>query len=118
MARILLVDDDVASRDLMARTLTSDGHAVTTADNGVDALAQLAGGFDLLLSDVQMPELDGVALVGQALAAQPKLKVMLMSGLAGGFDRAAPVADRLVGTLTKPIAPDALKAAIRRALGG
>jgi CheY-like chemotaxis protein len=116
MARILLVDDDVAARDLMARTLTGDGHTVTTADNGADALRLLGQGFDLLLSDVQMPEVDGPTLAEQALAAQPGLKVILMSGLTGGFDRAIALTSRLAAQLAKPIAPETLKASVRKAL--
>lgn len=117
MARILLVDDDIAARDLIARTLLVDGHAVTTADNGAEALARLSAGFDLVLTDVQMPEVDGLQFAAQALSSHPGLKIVLMSGLAGGFDKAAHLTPCLAGTLTKPMSPDQLRAAVRSALG-
>jgi two-component system, cell cycle response regulator CpdR len=116
MARVLLADDDASARDLMARTLSADGHQVATADNGAEALAKLAGGFDVLLTDVEMPEMDGLALATAALATHPGLRVILMSGHASGLEKAAPLKDRLAARLTKPIAPETLRAAVTNAL--
>jgi CheY-like chemotaxis protein len=62
MARILLADDDAATRDLVKRALAIDGHAVTSTQDGteaLDAITATPSGFDLLISDVQMPSLDG-----------------------------------------------------------
>jgi CheY-like chemotaxis protein len=117
MARILLVDDDIAARELLARTLVGDGHAVTTADNGADAMARLSEGFDLVVTDIQMPEVDGVQLAERVQAAEPSTKIILMSGLTGGLDKAAGLKSRLAGTLTKPVTPDDLRTAVRAALG-
>jgi two-component system, cell cycle response regulator CpdR len=117
MARILLADDETAARDLVRASLAADGHQVTTADNGAEALALLrAGAFDLLLSDIQMPEMDGLTLAETALAAYPALRVILMSGHAGGFQKAETLRPKLKAVLAKPVSPHDLRAAIASAL--
>ena len=92
MARILLAEDDAATRDMVQRALALDGHEVTVTQDGTEALEKLQaapGRIDLMITDVQMPGLDGVALVEKALAAAPKLRVVLMSGFADELGRAA-----------------------------
>jgi two-component system, cell cycle response regulator CpdR len=121
MARILLADDEAFTRDLVQKALTADGHHVVTAEDGADALAALKAdpaGFDLLLSDIQMPIMDGFSLAEQATALSPTLALILMSGFADGFQRADALKPRLTAVLTKPVALDALRAAVRTALGG
>ena len=90
MARILLAEDDAATRDMVQRALTADGHQVVVTQDGAEALEKLrgGGGFDLLISDVQMPGVDGIELVEKGLAGNPKLRVILMSGFAGELGRA------------------------------
>jgi CheY-like chemotaxis protein len=119
MARILLADDEAATRDLLRRALEGDGHTVTTADDGQDALDTLvanAGRIDLLISDVQMPLLDGISLAEKALAAAPGLRVILMSAHPGGLQRAAALQLRLKATVSKPFTLDAMRATVRAAL--
>ena len=91
MARILLADDDAATRDLVRRALEADGHSVQVTQDGSEALECVEGSgaqkFDVLVSDVEMPLLDGVALAQRALK-QPNLRVLLMSGFAEQLDRA------------------------------
>lgn len=119
MAHVLLADDDVSMRDLASRTLTAEGHVVVTAHDGQDALerAQVQKPpFDLLVTDVQMPALDGISLAEQMLATTPGLRVVLMSGLQSEMARA----DRLKGCATlfllKPFTLDQLRAAVRQVL--
>jgi two-component system, cell cycle response regulator CpdR len=67
MARILVAEDDATVRELVVRSLTEDGHTLTVAADGVaalDALNRHHGEFDLLLTDVKMPVMDGIALAG------------------------------------------------------
>jgi two-component system, cell cycle response regulator CpdR len=117
MARILLADDETAARDLVRASLVADGHQVTSADNGAEALVLLgASHFDLLLSDIQMPEMDGLTLAEAALAANPDLRVVLMSGHAQGFQKAENLKPRLKAVLAKPISPSDLKMAVAAAL--
>lgn len=117
MARILLADDETAGRDLARATLAADGHQVDVADNGADALKMLtAGGFDLLVTDIQMPEMDGLTLAERAMAALPGLRVVLMSGYADGFAKAEALKPRLKAVLAKPVSPADLKKAVAGAL--
>jgi DNA-binding NtrC family response regulator len=117
MARILLADDDKGALDLVRRALELDGHAVVTAEDGSEAQSLVsAGGFDLLVSDVQMPGLDGISLAKEAVARQPRLRVVLMSGYADGLDLAGPLVARGARVLVKPFAIDRIRAEVRAAL--
>lgn len=118
MARILLADDEAATRDLVQRALTADGHEVVATEDGQEALDRLTGNerFDLLLSDVQMPGLDGLSLVEKALAARPGLAVVLMSGHIGGLERAQSLQSKLKATITKPFTLDQIRAVVKKAL--
>ena len=120
MARILLADDDAATRDFVQRALAIDGHAVTPTTDGTEALEKLQenpAGFDLLISDVQMPVMDGIALAEQGLAVAPGLRVILMSGFAGELDRAGHLKGKLAQVITKPFTLDEIRSAVRGALG-
>lgn len=118
MARILLADDEAATRDLVRRALSADGHEVVATEDGQEALDRLTGGerFDLLVSDVQMPGLDGLSLVEKALAAQPDLAVVLMSGHVSQLERAQSMQSRLKATVTKPFTLEQIRAVVRAAL--
>ena len=119
MARILLAEDTAATRDLIQRALGSDGHDVMVTQDGSEALERLQGApaaFDLLISDVQMPGLDGIALVEQALAVAPGLRVILMSGYAGGLERADHLKGRISRIITKPFTLEQIRAAVKAAL--
>jgi two-component system, cell cycle response regulator CpdR len=118
MARILLADDDAATRDLVERALALDGHAVTSTADGAEALERLKtpGGFDVLISDVQMPAIDGIALAEKGLAAHPKLRVILISGFADEIDRAKHLKRKVTRVLAKPMTLEGIRAAVRAAL--
>lgn len=121
MARILLADDDAAMRSVLAATLAADGHDIVTAENGAEAFTQLVElpqAFQLLISDVQMPELDGFALAERVLALKHAPAVVLMSGHADGFARGDAVRSRLAAMLTKPVSRDVLRATVAKALTG
>ena len=75
MARILIAEDEEALRGLIARALMQDGHEVMTANDGAEALDLLArerGAFDLLLTDIRMPVMDGIALALAAARDHPQ----------------------------------------------
>lgn len=119
MASILLAEDDATERGLLARGLASDGHTVTEAENGQVALQRFLanpGAFALLVTDVDMPELDGIELARRALAANPGLKVLLISGYAGSMDRAADVIASGARSLIKPVQLDKARAEVRNLL--
>lgn len=105
MSRILVVDDEEALRTLVARGLTLDGHTCLTAADGAEALDILiaeAGRFDLLLTDIRMPLMDGIALALAAKQQFPELTIMLMTGYAEQRERARSLDAIVSEVMTKP----------------
>ncbi len=83
MIRILLAEDEEAMRSYLARALENAGYEVVAVDRGTAALPLLeSGGFDLLLSDIVMPEMDGIELAQHCAQISPKTKVMFITGFA------------------------------------
>lgn len=119
MANILLADDDRSTLDLVRRALELDGHRVTTADDGLEALACLenAGPFDLLLTDVEMPGLDGVSLARRALTVAPGTRIILMSAFADVADTADSLGDPTARGLAKPFTIERIRSEVRAILG-
>lgn len=83
MIRILLAEDDSAMRQYLERALEKAGYAVTSVDRGTAALPLLEQErFDLLLTDIVMPEMDGIELAQRAGAIAPDMRVMFITGFA------------------------------------
>jgi two-component system cell cycle response regulator CpdR len=82
MIRILLADDDDVMREYLARALTRAGYGVDSVDRGTTALELIQAGekFDLLLTDIVMPEMDGIELAQKASVIDPDLRVMFITG--------------------------------------
>lgn len=105
MSRILVVDDEEPLRTLVARGLGMDGHSCVTAADGAEALDVLVaeqGRFDLLLTDIRMPLMDGIALALAAKAQFPELTIMLMTGYAEQRERAKSLEAIVEEVMTKP----------------
>ena len=119
MARILIAEDEEALRGLCARALQSDGHEVQTACDGADALDAIAradGRFDLLLTDIRMPIMDGIALALAAARDYPALTILLMTGYADQRERAHGLDAIIHDVINKPFSVDQIKGAVREAL--
>jgi two-component system cell cycle response regulator CpdR len=83
MIRILLAEDEEAMRTYLARALTNAGYDVVAVDRGTAALPLLESQqFDLLLSDIVMPEMDGIELAQRCAEISPRTKVMFITGFA------------------------------------
>ncbi|MCJ7420592.1 cell cycle two-component system response regulator CpdR [Sphingomicrobium astaxanthinifaciens] len=83
MSRILLAEDDTSMREYLARALERVGYEVVAVDCGTKALPLLeAGRFDLLLTDIVMPEMDGIELAQKASALDTEIRVMFITGFA------------------------------------
>ena len=82
MIHILLAEDDDVMRQYLARALERAGYQVTSVDRGTHALARVEVGdhFDLLLTDIVMPEMDGIELAQKASVIDPNLRVMFITG--------------------------------------
>ena len=119
MARILVTEDDDAVRSFVARALTLDGHRIVTAEDGADALETLAReacAFDLLLSDIRMPAMDGIELATKAAPQFPGLPILLMTGYADQRERAEGL-DRIVhDVVQKPFSLAEIRTAVRATL--
>jgi two-component system chemotaxis response regulator CheY len=112
-ATVLVVDDEESLRRVVARALTGVGFGVLEADNGASALRLLAAGdagVHLVISDIHMPVMDGLAFARELRMRQPSLPILFITG------RESP---ELVGeVLRKPFMPDDLLLAVARMLGG
>jgi two-component system, cell cycle response regulator CpdR len=83
MIRILLAEDDNSMREYLARALEKSGYTVTAVDRGTLALPLIESqGFDLLLTDIVMPEMDGIELAQRAAVIAPGMRVMFITGFA------------------------------------
>lgn len=119
MAKILIAEDDDAIRELVMRALGEDGHDLTGAADGAEALDVLNrddGKFDLLLTDVKMPVLDGIALALAAGRDHPDVAIMLMTGYADQRERAHGLDALVHDVINKPFSVEQIKGAVREAL--
>lgn len=119
MARILLADDEPAMLDLMRRALESDGHAVSVMASGSEALEHLRAdpaAFDALVTDVNMPGLDGIELIRSAVALNPRLALVLISGYIEQLERARAHLPARLTTLAKPFTLEQIRAQVKSAL--
>jgi DNA-binding response OmpR family regulator len=121
MPRILIIDDEAALRDVLARLLEREGHEVFTAGDGVDGLRLWREhGAAAVILDIHMPRSDGIETLVQLRALAPELPVIVISG--GDQTRALGLLSdaRLLGatrTLAKPFSLSELTAAVNGALG-
>jgi CheY-like chemotaxis protein len=119
MARILIADDEESMRQLVARAIAMDGHETATAQDGAEALDMLVrsnGEFDLLLTDIKMPVMDGIALALAAARDFPRLTILLMTGFADQRERASNLNAIVHDVITKPFAVADIRTAVADAL--
>jgi two-component system, cell cycle response regulator CpdR len=119
MARILLVDDEPSVRAPLQRALQIDGHTVAEAVDGADALDKFASdetGFDLMISDIRMPIMDGIALTLAVAAEKPGFPIVLMTGYAEQRERARELEGLVEDVLTKPFPLSEFRTAVRAVL--
>src|SRR5215831_1539928 len=115
MATVLVVDDDAGIRKIVGMILKQNGHDVLWASNGLEALmvySSYRARLDLVLTDVDMPQMTGVELAARIHARDPFEKILLMTGRA--FDCSNGVGS--LPLLAKPFMPGDLIAAVEGAL--
>ena len=122
MAAVLLIDDDDFTRRTLSRALERQGHRVTTTENGRQALSKLRTEpaiADLVMTDIMMPDMDGLELIRELRLARPDVKIIAMSG-GSSVNRMnfLPTAKMLGAheTLPKPCSGAEIAAAIQRLL--
>jgi CheY-like chemotaxis protein len=119
MARILVAEDEESIRSLVARALSQDGHAVVTVNDGAEALDVLArenGAFELLLTDIRMPIMDGIALALAAARDHPHVSILLMTGFADQRERASNLEALIHDVITKPFTLADIRSAVNAAV--
>ena len=119
MARILIADDEESMRALVARAIAMDGHEIVTAQDGAEALEIItseSGAFDLLLTDIKMPMMDGIALALAVARDFPTLTILLMTGFADQRERASGLDAIVHDVVTKPFAVADIRTAVADAL--
>jgi DNA-binding response OmpR family regulator len=121
MSRILLAEDDDNVRAFVARALAINGHDVVEAEDGglaLEALGEERGRFDLLLSDIKMPVMDGIALALATAASYPDLTILLMTGFADQRERAHGLDALIHDVVPKPFSLAEITAKVEEALAG
>lgn len=119
MSTILLTEDDEAVRAFVARALEMDGHDVVQAEDGEDGfdrLTEYEGEFDLLLTDIQMPFMDGIELARTANRHFPNLKILMMTGYADQRERAEGLDRIVIDVVAKPFTLAQIRRAVGRAM--
>ena len=116
---VLVVDDEAPIREIARRIMEADGYTVTEASNGLEAVALLSQGapLDLLLADLDMPELNGDEMVRRIRLARPDLKVLYVTGHIDRLMDARPLWEG-EAFLEKPFSPAGLREAASLLLYG
>ena len=117
--RVLVIDDDEGSLELLHEILTDAGYDCVSVQDGLRALSQLASGepFDLVFSDVQMPGIDGIDVLRTVKAVQPTLPVVLVSGRYEIDTGLAALTSGAADYLMKPVKPTSVVEMAQRHLG-
>lgn len=121
MARILVVEDDEPVRSFVKRALEMDNHDVITANDGgegLDIMKAEEGRFDLLVTDIKMPVMDGIALALAVGRDHPAMPILLMTGYADQRERAKNLESLVKDVLTKPFTLVQLREVVARILQG
>ena len=119
LARILIAEDEEAARILLSRALELDGHTIHAVADGAAALDYLQSGADadLLLTDISMPVMDGIALALAVSRDRPALPVLLMTGFADQRERASGLDALIRGVIVKPFQIEEVRTKVRETLG-
>ncbi|MCR9214113.1 MAG: response regulator [Proteobacteria bacterium] len=118
MARILVAEDEAALREFISRALIHHGHEVTVVEDGSEAIAKISsdGPFDLLLTDIVMPIMDGIALALKVTKENPEMKILMMTGYAAERQRAYNLEMLIHDVVAKPFTLDEICAKVEDAL--
>jgi two-component system cell cycle response regulator CpdR len=118
VASILVAEDDTAVSAFVQRALAYRGHEVTAVGDGLAALARLdEARFDLLLTDIVMPGMDGIALALKATREWPAMRILLMTGYAAERQRAHNLEALIHKVIAKPFTLAEICDAVEEALG-
>ena len=121
MARVVVAEDEEGLRGFVVRALTLDGHEVAATADGAEAFDLITrgrGGVDLLLADVRMPVMDGIALALATARDYPHITILLMTGYADQRERAHGLDALIHDVISKPFTLSQIRDAVNLALAG
>jgi CheY-like chemotaxis protein len=111
--KVLIVDDEKVSRDLVTTLLEADQHEITTASSGAEALQLLrSGSFDLLVTDQEMPRMNGAALVEATRQSGNSNPIIMLTGFGELMESSCATTDGVDLVLNKPVTSEALRSAL------
>lgn len=119
MARILLVEDDDSVRAFVGRALEMDRHSILPACEGEEGLKRFCEAmdeFDLVVSDIQMPGMDGIEMSREIARLRPQQKILLMTGYAHQRERAGGLEEIIIDVIQKPFTLSVIRSEVSRAL--
>ena len=120
MTKILAVDDSTSMRQMVSFTLKSAGFEVTEASDGVEALKEAQSNqFDVVISDVNMPNMDGLTLVAElrAIASYKFVPILMLTTESSSDKKQAGRQAGATGWIVKPFNPDQLLATVKKVIG-
>jgi len=120
MTKILAVDDSASMRQMVSFTLKSAGFQVTEASDGVEGLkAAKSGSFDVVISDVNMPNMDGLEMVKEirSLPSYKFVPILMLTTESSGDKKQAGRSAGATGWIVKPFNPDQLLATVKKVIG-
>ena len=116
--RVLVVDDEKPVRDLLAKTLSMNEFVVDTAADGAEAVERLrASGYDLLITDLKMPGMDGLSVIREARRQSTQLPIVILTGYSTEASAIEAINLGVTGYLTKPFRLQRILAVAKQALG-
>src|SRR5215475_1690298 len=119
MARIVIAEDEEGLRGFVARALALDGHEVTVTADGAEVLDLIVrhdGDFDLLLADIRMPVMDGIALALATARDYPRITILLMTAYADQRERAHGLDALIHDVISKPFSLSDIRKTVGEAL--
>nr|WP_281500644.1 response regulator [Kordiimonas marina] len=113
----MVVEDEESVREYVSRVLSMHGHSVLTANDGAEGVDLMSDHhFDLLITDIAMPLMDGISLALKVRASRPHVPILMMTGYANERQRAHNLSLLIEGVLSKPFSMDQLLSAVNDAL--
>jgi two-component system response regulator FlrC len=119
LAKILIVDDERQMRLAMGETLRRAGYKTSEASSGEEALTLFGkGGYDLVVSDIRMPEMNGIELLSRLKSGDPDVPVVMVTAFGTIEDAVEAMKRGAADYLLKPFSPDYLEEVVARVIGG
>jgi DNA-binding NtrC family response regulator len=115
-ARILVIDDDAVACEFLQETLLRAGYEVEPFTSAREALKEELSGYDLLLSDIRMPDIDGLQFLSQVHGKWPRLPVIMMTAFGSLETTMEALRQGAWDYISKPFSPDAIRAMVKKVL--